>query len=81
MKKIGYVRVKANVLRDPNLSMIAKSVYSLLCIYSDDDGKCHPPTTLLSEYLNVSGRTVVRAVEELIDKNYVVKNERTFILN
>lgn len=76
--KFGMVRTL--VIQDPDLSLRAKGLYSLLSTYADKNRKCFPQISTLAELSGVSRRTVERTLIELEKKKYVTRTGRTFKL-
>ena len=77
-KQFGMVTTE--IIRDPTLSVTAKTVYALLSTYANKKSQCYPTIKTLSERLNVHRKTVERAINELKEKNYVCKEERHFTI-
>lgn len=78
MSKFGIVY--REILEDPDLSVQAKGLYALLSCYADKQGRCFPKITTLAENTGLSRRTVQRLINELIEKEYVRRYKREFIL-
>jgi len=78
LKNYGYVN--KIVLTDPDLSIQAKSVYSLLCVYADKNRKCYPSIKTLCNNLNKSRTQIFLYIKELKNKNYIIKIKNVFIL-
>jgi hypothetical protein len=77
-KKFGIVN--QDVLQDPELSIQAKGLYSLLCTYADKNRRCYPSISTLADHCNKSVRTINYLIEELKKKEYVVRKGRVLIL-
>lgn len=80
MKTKNYGLVTTKIIRDSDLSITAKTVYSLLCTYADKQRQCYPSIKTLSEILCVHRKTIERAINELKKKNYVIRETKTFRL-
>lgn len=82
MKKKGrkFGIVDAEVIQDPSLSTTAKAVYSLLATFANKNRSCYPSITTLAELLGVNRRTIERSIVELVDKNYIRKTKKIFII-
>ena len=48
--------VTKDVLDDPELSIQAKGLYSLLCTYANKNRECFPSISLLADQLNLNKR-------------------------
>lgn len=71
-KKFGIVIQE--VIKDPDLSLKAKGLYSLLCCYANKERECWPKIDTLAEFSGVSRRTIERSLKELENKNYIKRN-------
>tara|TARA_R110000824_G_scaffold273610_2_gene462100 strand:+ start:258 stop:509 length:252 start_codon:yes stop_codon:yes gene_type:complete len=82
MTKVNYRFgiVSYDVITDPNLSMNAKAVYSILSIYANKNRKCWPSIATVADTAGVSYRTVSRALRELRNKNHIKRERGLFIL-
>lgn len=78
-KRFGMVH--SDVIYDPDLSIRAKGIYSVLCTFADRSRRCYPSIKTISELSGVSRRTVERIIKELEEKNYVTRKGRVFTLN
>jgi DNA-binding MarR family transcriptional regulator len=76
--KFGIVNDK--VIGDPELSIQAKGIYSILCTYANKNRKCFPSIATIADTANVSQRTVDRKIKELKSKNYVRRSGRFLII-
>lgn len=79
--KNKYGIVYADVIRDPALSLRAKGIYSILATYADKNRKCFPSVATIAEFAGVSKRTAERCLAELVDKGYVKRHKRHFIIS
>ena len=70
--------VSHEVISDPDLSMQAKAVYSMLSIYANKQRECFPLITTLADTAGVSCSTIDRAIKELKSKNYIKRKGRKF---
>ena len=66
-KQFGMVTTE--IIRDPTLSVTAKTVYALLSTYANKKSQCYPTIKTLSERLNVHRKTVERAINEFMALN------------
>ena len=76
--KFGIVNDK--VIGDPELSLQAKGIYSILCTYANKNRKCFPSIATIADTANVSQRTVDRKIKELKNKNYVRRSGKFLII-
>jgi len=63
--------VKYTVLSDPNLSIQAKGLYSLIACYADKNREAYPAASTLADSLDVSQRYVFKLLKELKQHNYI----------
>jgi predicted transcriptional regulator len=63
--KYGFAQVPRLVLRAKGLSTSAKLVYAMLLDYAWQNNNCYPGQERLAEDLDISRRTVIRALDEL----------------
>jgi len=76
--KFGIVNDK--VIGDPELSIQAKGIYSILSTYANKNRKCFPSIATIADTANVSQRTVDRKIKELKNKNYVRRSGKFLII-
>ena len=76
--KFGIVSHK--VITDPELSLSAKGIYSLLCTYANKNRTCYPTISTLADSAGVSMSTIDRAIKELKFKNYIKREGKLFKL-
>lgn len=76
--KFGIVNDK--VIGDPELSIQAKGIYSILSTYANKNRKCFPSIATIADIANVSQRTVDRKIKELKNKNYVRRSGKFLII-
>ena len=81
MKQSKFGLVDADVIQDSELSLRAKAIYALLSTYANRERECYPSVSSLCDRAGVSRRTMERILKELIEKNYVKRRNRVFILN
>ena len=79
-KKYKFGIVSHTVITDPELSLRAKAVYSMLCIYANKQRTCYPSIATLADTGGVSYTTVKRAIRELKKKNYIKRERGLFVL-
>ena len=77
-RKFGIVYTE--VMHDPDLSLRAKGLYSLLSTYTDKQRRCFPSIKTLAELSGVTRRTIERTLNELEQKTYVRRNGRYIII-
>ena len=78
MKRFGIV--SHTVVTNPELSVGAKGIYSILCTYCDKNRLCFPSIATIADTANVSCRTVDRYIKELKDSGYITRVGRKFKL-
>lgn len=77
-KQFGIV--SKEVLHDPELSLQAKGLYSLLCTYANKNRTCYPSISTLADLSNKSRSTIDKLIKELKKKNYLKRDGRKIIL-
>lgn len=71
--KGGFGQCTSNVMRDPNIKMRDKAVYSYLCVFADSQTNLtHVSVKTMAAELNVTPSTIIRALKEL-QSNQIVK--------
>ena len=78
MERFGIVNAK--VITDPELSIQAKGVYSLICTFANKERSCFPSIALLADLCNVNPSTIHRNINKLKEKGYIKRVGRKFIL-
>ena len=63
--------VSYEVISDPNLSVQAKALYSILACYANKERTCWPSISTLSDDLNISQSSTNRLIKELKTCNYI----------
>lgn len=63
--------VNYDIMSDPELSMQAKALYSVLSCYANKERVCWPATSTLADICGTSVSTVDRKIKELKDKGYI----------
>ena len=58
------------------LSVYSKAIYLSLCAYADDKGQCYPAINTIAKECNCSDRSVIRYMQELIEKWLLSKEIR-----
>jgi DNA-binding MarR family transcriptional regulator len=79
-KKYRFGIVSKDVLDDPQLSIQAKGLYSLLCTYANKERECFPSRNTLADQLNVSVRYIDTLIKELKTIGYIQRIGRTIKL-
>lgn len=77
-KRFGIV--SQEVLQDPELSIQAKGLYSLLCTYADKNRECFPSINTLADHCNKSVRSISYLISELKNKKYLTRDGRIITL-
>jgi len=71
-KKLSRFGIVAyEVISDPNLSIQAKALYSMLACYANKERTCWPSISTLSDDLNISQSSTNRLIKELKTCNYI----------
>jgi len=65
--RYGFTQLPNFILRNPDLSANAKTVYSLLLSYAWHNNLCFPGQESLAEHMGAHVSTVSRAITELED--------------
>jgi predicted transcriptional regulator len=65
--RYGFTQLPNFILRNPDLSANAKTVYSLLLSYAWNNNLCFPGQDTLAEHMGAHVSTVSRAITELED--------------
>ena len=71
MKLNRFGIVAYEVISDPNLSVQAKALYSMLACYANKERTCWPSISTLSDDLNISQSSTNRLIKELKTCNYI----------
>ena len=77
-KRFGIINQE--VVSDPELSLQAKGVYSLICTFANKERTCFPSIALLADLCDVNPSTIHRNINKLKEKGYIKRNGRRFIL-
>ena len=75
-----YGIVYKDIVTDPELSMQAKAVYSILTTYCNKERTCFPSINTIADLCDVNPRTISRKIKELKDKGYIKRIGRKFIV-
>lgn len=67
----GYGLVFKRVMKDTNISIEAKALYSYLSAYAGADESAFPSVDLIKHELNIGKHRFLRAKNELIDSGYL----------
>ena len=72
-----FARVDAEVVRDKELSLTARLIFTVLCTFADKDKRgCWPSNEAVAEAAGVSKSTVIRAYKELEARGVIARSER-----
>ena len=72
-----FARVDVNVVRDKELSITARLIFTVLCTFADKDKRgCWPDNESVAETAGVSVSTLKRAYKELEDRGVIARNTR-----
>lgn len=77
-KRNKFGIVSYEVITDPELSLQAKAIYSMLCVYANKGRTCYPSIATLADTAGISCSTVDRAIKELKNKDYIKRRGRLF---
>ena len=69
--RYGFTQLPNFILRNPDLSANAKTVYSLLLSYAWHNDLCFPGQERLAEHMGAHVSTVSRAIAELEDSSLI----------
>ena len=72
--------VKHSVCTDPNLSIQANGLYSILCCYANKDRVCWPSISTLADDTDSSQTSVKRWIKELKQHNYIKRVGRKLMV-
>ena len=70
-QNFGFGIVPKQVMKDSNLSIQSKAVYSYLCSYAGNKDTAFPSIPLITYELNISKDTFYKYMNELKDKLYI----------
>ena len=72
-----FARADIDVVRDKELSITAKFIFTVLCTFADKDNRgCWPGNETVAETAGVSERTLIRAYKELEDRGVIARESR-----
>ena len=71
----GFTKIKNNLIVS-NLNHIDFRVLCYL-IARSKNGKCFPSVGTIAKEINVSKRTILRAIDNLVKDKYIVREQRT----
>ena len=74
--RYGFTQLPNFILRNPELSANAKTVYSLLLSYAWHNNLCFPGQERLAEHMGAHVSTVSRAITELEDCSLIAIERR-----
>lgn len=72
----GYGLIAKKVMKDSNLSLSAKAIYSYLCAYAGNESSAFPSVKLINHELGISKDTFYKYMKELTDKAYIVVSQK-----
>ena len=76
-RNFWFVKVDADVIRDKELSVTARLVFTVLCTFADKDNRgCWPSNDKVAEAAGVSKSTVIRACKELEARGVIARSDR-----
>ena len=72
-----FAKVDADVVRDKELSLTARLIFTILCTFADKDKRgCWPSNEAVAEAAGVSKSTVIRACKELEARGVIARSDR-----
>lgn len=72
-----FAKVDADVVRDKELSLTARLIFTVLCTFADKDKRgCWPSNDKVAEAAGVSKSTVIRACKELEARGVIARSDR-----
>tara|TARA_R110000796_G_scaffold33473_1_gene86779 strand:+ start:172 stop:414 length:243 start_codon:yes stop_codon:yes gene_type:complete len=74
VKRFGIINYE--VISDPEISINAKAVYSVLAVHCNKKRTCFPSIGTMADMLNVSYSTVWRSMNELKNKKCIKRNAK-----
>ena len=72
----GYGLVFKRVMKDRNISIEAKALYSYLSAYAGADESAFPSVDLIKHELGIGKHRFLRAKNELIDNGYLMVDRK-----
>lgn len=72
----GYGLIAKKVMKDPDLSLSAKAIYSYLCSYAGNETSAFPSVKLIKHELGISKDTFYKYMKELTNKSYIVVTQK-----
>lgn len=72
----AWVRLPLDMLRDKDISMTACVVYALIADRTDGAEVVQISAQELADNAGISRRTAIRAIDELVSKNYIIREVR-----
>lgn len=74
----GYGLIHRNVMRDRNLDVEAKAIYSYISSFAGTSGQAYPGVSLMCDELNMSERRYKKYRKQLEDRGYLtIERKRT----
>ena len=59
-KKVRFGIISYKVMSDPSITLQAKGIYAILCLFADKNRSCYPSISTIADLADVSQRTVSR---------------------
>ncbi|GAA0713944.1 hypothetical protein GCM10008904_28830 [Paraclostridium ghonii] len=69
--KNGYGLISQEVMRNKNISIQAKAIYSYLCSMAGNDGIAYPTQALMMDELGMSKETFGKYLKEILSSGYI----------
>jgi len=70
-KQKGFTQVPNSVLRDEDISIRARLLYSVLLSYAWEQDFCFPSQDSLADDMGCSARNIRNILKELLEENYI----------
>lgn len=69
--KNGYGLISQEIMRNKNISIQAKAIYSYLCSMAGNDGIAYPTQTLMMDELSMNKSTFNKYLKEILSSGYL----------
>tara|TARA_R100000908_G_scaffold65049_1_gene51419 strand:+ start:2751 stop:2999 length:249 start_codon:yes stop_codon:yes gene_type:complete len=79
-KKVRFGIISYKVMSDPSITLQAKGIYAILCLFADKNRSCYPSISTIADLADVSQRTVSRKIAELKDHKYIKRSNGKIFL-
>ena len=79
-KRVRFGIISYEVMSDPSITLQAKGIYAILCLFADKNRSCYPSISTIADLADVSQRTVSRKIAELKEAKYIKRSNRKIFL-